>query len=260
MRALNIIGHKFGRLTVLERIKTEDYFSYKCSCECGNTTLVKRTGTLTSGNTQSCGCLKDEETLKRSTKHGHRTTANTTSEYRAWVHIKQRCYNPEVKQFKNYGGRGIKVCDRWLESFYNFLTDMGAKPSDKHSLDRYPNNDGNYEPGNCRWATDEQQAHNKRNNVRIEFNGESMVLTEWARFFGVTHSSLRLQLNKMSFAEAHSHYSKNFRENKLTNDQVNQIRNKYGEGMRKCNLAREFNVSHTLISLIVKNKIYKQVA
>lgn len=260
MRALNLIGKKFGRLTVLERIKTDGYFSYRCSCECGKTTVVKRTGTLTSGNTQSCGCLKDEETVNRSIKHGHRTTTNTTSEYRTWVHIKQRCYNPQVKQFKNYGGRGIKVCDRWLESFDNFLADMGAKPSEKHSLDRFPNMNGNYEPGNCRWATDGEQAQNKRNNVRIDYNGQSMVLTEWARFFGINHSSLRLQLDKKSFAEVYEHYSGNFRQKKLTSSQVVEIRDKFTRGIRKCSLAREFNVSHALITQIVQNKTYKKVS
>lgn len=260
MKALNLIGQKFGRLKVLERLKTGKCFTYKCICDCGKEVLVKHTGTLRSGNTRSCGCLKDEATIKRSTKHGHRTILKTTSEYRTWVNIKQRCNNPEVEQFKNYGGRGIKVCDRWLESFDNFLTDMGMKPSGKYSLDRYPDTNGNYEPENCRWATDEQQSHNKRNNVRIEYNGLSMVLTEWAKFFGIYHASLRYQLSKRSFPEIYAHYLGDFRKNKLSNAEVIQIRNKYSDGIRKCNLAREFNVSHSLITLIVKNKIYKQVA
>lgn len=258
MRAINIIGQRFGKLTVLERLKTKGYFSYKCLCDCGNFVTVKRTGSLRSGNTKSCGCFKDELTLKRSTKHGHRTAIKTTSEYHAWVHIKQRCYNQKNNHFHCYGGRGITVCDRWLESFDNFLSDMGVKPSEKHSLDRYPDMNGNYEPGNCRWATDEQQARNKRNNVRIEFKGQSMVLTEWARFFRINHSSLRLQLNKMPFDQVYEHYTSDFRQNKLTNEQVGQIRNKYDGGTRKINLAREYNVSHSLITQIVENKIYKK--
>lgn len=103
-------------------------------------------------------------------KHGHRTRKNRTKEYAAWSHLMQRCYNENHPAYKNYGGRGITVCDRW-HKYENFLADVGLSPSNLHSVDRFPNNDGNYEPTNFRWATIEQQNNNKR-SVKL-INGKS---------------------------------------------------------------------------------------
>lgn len=153
-RVKNIIGEKFGRLTVIafSHSAKGKQTSWTCSCSCGNTTIV-RTGSLRSGGTKSCGCGHY--------KHGHATTECSSVEYGCWSAMKQRCYNKKAPVFKNYGGRGITVCKEWLDSFEAFYKHVGPKPSPELSLDRI-DNDGNYEPGNCRWATRSQQQGNKR--------------------------------------------------------------------------------------------------
>lgn len=114
-------------------------------------------------------------------------------EYVAWVSMKTRCHNPRSLNYRGYGSRGIKVCVRWLHSFANFLADMGPRPSKLHSLDRI-DNDGNYNPGNCRWATHVEQQQNTRNNRRLTYNGETLCLSEWARRLGIGRTSLRCRL------------------------------------------------------------------
>lgn len=119
-----------------------------------------------------------------------------TDEYNAWQHIRSRCYNKNSPAYPEYGGRGITVCDRWLESFENFYADMGPKPSRKHSIDRYPDNDGPYSPSNCRWATRAEQNRNTRQNVILEFNGKRMCLTEWADLLGICKTTLFARIQR----------------------------------------------------------------
>jgi len=118
------------------------------------------------------------------------------SEYNTWENMKSRCYNKNNKCYHYYGGRGIKVCDRWLNSFENFYIDMGKKPTPKHSIDRFPNNNGNYEPSNCRWATQKQQVGNRRNNVFFQFNNETKLISEWASILNIDHAKLSYHLRK----------------------------------------------------------------
>ncbi len=127
--------------------------------------------------------------------HGYASN-NKTVEYKTWVQMKVRCYNKNRSDYNNYGGRGIEVCERWRYSFELFLQDMGNRPSDKHSLDRYPNKNGNYEPSNCRWATALQQAQNKRNNHLIEYDGKALPISEWSRIFNIEASLIRYRLKK----------------------------------------------------------------
>lgn len=127
--------------------------------------------------------------MNRSFKHGHASHKKPTPEYRAWHSMKDRCYNPNNKYFKDYGGRGIIVCDRWKNSFENFLADLGFRPSNKHSLDRIENN-GIYEPSNCRWATKNQQDNNRRTSVMLTLNEQTKPLGIWAQNLSLSANAL----------------------------------------------------------------------
>ena len=120
--------------------------------------------------------------------HGCSRRGKTTVEYRIWDGIKQRCYSPGNSNWHKYGAKGIVMCDRWRNSFAAFLDDMGPRPSEKHSIDRYPNQTGNYEPGNCRWATSLEQNANLTRNRMLTCGGETLHASEWARRMGVNVS------------------------------------------------------------------------
>lgn len=192
-KAKDLVGEKYHRLTVVSRNydprennSREAYWN--CLCDCGNTTVV-RTASLSLGNTKSCGCLQREQTSKASTTHG----MSNTVEYHIWAGIISRCRNPSNNAYPRYGGRGITVCDRWLNSFENFYADMGPRPTPEHSIDRV-NNDGNYEPGNCRWATDIEQANNKRNNIIVGESG--LTLAQIAAGSSIGYKNLHQRLSR----------------------------------------------------------------
>jgi hypothetical protein len=201
-----LVGRKFGKLTVLSFSHTEKQKRFwNCECKCGNV-VQKYTNTLTNGRTKSCGCLLGEVLRKRNTTHGQ-TIGKPSSEYLAWQCMFARCYNPNTKRFKNHGGRGIKVCKRWYK-FENFFEDMGNKPTPLHSLDRYPDNDGNYTKSNCRWATQKQQCSNRRSNMFIEFDGKNMIQADWAALLNISPSSLCVYIKKYGVEKAMLHYAK----------------------------------------------------
>lgn len=164
-KKLELVGQTFGKLTIIseaERDKRKDIF-WLCKCECGKETTTRGVH-LTKGLTKSCGCLIRELNVQKWTTHGE---SHRTPEWRAWQNMKARCTNPKIKQWKDYGGRGISVCPEWGDSYEAFLAYVGRKPSPQHSLDRFPNNDGNYEPGNVRWATTKEQVNNRRNALPL---------------------------------------------------------------------------------------------
>lgn len=178
---LDLTGQRFTRLTVLGRagLTGNRHPAWRCRCDCGNITVVGG-GELRTGNTRSCGCYRrdvmPELSRKNSTTHGH-SVGSLANEFRIWVGMIMRCTNPKDTSYSNYGGRGIVVCERW-RSFDDFIADVGPRPSRRHSIDRHPNNDGDYEPANVRWATDVEQARNKRNNRILIVRGVRMTLSE----------------------------------------------------------------------------------
>lgn len=189
-KLIDLVGQEFGRLIILKRIKNSKYTSWECRCICGNI-IIATTNSLRSKKVQSCGCLRKEVTIKRMTTHG----MSRTSEYKSWTHMISRCHNPTDQDFKNYGDRGIKVCKEWRESFLAFYRYIGDRPSPKHSIDRIDNN-GNYQPGNVRWANKKVQANNSRHNHLITINGKTKNITQWAKIINIPPALIvcRLQL------------------------------------------------------------------
>jgi hypothetical protein len=208
--SLDVCGQKFGRLLVVERLgsynKRESYF--KCICDCGNELNVKL-GHLKSGNTKSCGCYKSEIRTKLNTTHGNAKSKNRSTEYVSYHAMISRCYNKNQRSYADYGGKGVIVCDRWLNSFENFLEDMGKKPNSNYTLERIRVN-GIYEPNNCKWITRAEQSKNKRTSVWHEHNGVKMILSDWAKFLNVHPSAIRLKIRSgKKFSEIYNFYKNN---------------------------------------------------
>lgn len=186
---------KFGRLLVISEsllTRGRDPASL-CLCDCGNKTLV-RNWNLLKGDTKSCGCFRRDTTIKRSTKHGFAARTKRTRIYSKWNGMRSRCSNKKTSNWKDYGGRGIKVCKRW-ERFENFLKDMGDCPIGL-TLERI-NNDGNYEPGNCQWATRKQQANNRRRQVNlITYRGKTLNQSDWGYALGGNRDLVSVRLGR----------------------------------------------------------------
>lgn len=191
----DIVGKKFNKLLVLEldHIKPHPnptkgvFYYYKCQCECGNTTITRRERII-GGETKSCGCIN-----KRTTTHG----LSNTRLFRIWSGMKRRCYNPNDKRYKDWGGRGIKICQEWLDSFLNFYKWATSNNyADNLTIDRIDVN-GNYCPENCRWVKPNIQANNKRNNRIIEYQGQEYTLQQLSDKYNINRHTLlgRLEAN-----------------------------------------------------------------
>ena len=190
----DITGQKFGRWTVLHVIDEDRTGSkavrYMCRCECGTERPVQYSN-LVNGTSKSCGCLGNEIAKAQHTKHGMAGTRI----FRTWAKMKQRCQNPNDPSYSAYGGRGIKVCDAWMEfqSFYDWAMSNGYQ--DNLTIDRI-NVNGNYEPSNCRWTTKYYQDRNTRRSVFIEYQGRLMNQSDWADEFGVTPQRVAFEILK----------------------------------------------------------------
>jgi hypothetical protein len=183
---LNLVGQKFGRLTVLSRVEPLGHRTkFVCLCDCGKTTVTIGSDIL-SGNTTSCGCMRKIIGHEVNVKHG--ASIGMTGAYRSWRSMKQRCLDKNCKSWPQYGGVGVTICDRWLESFDNFLADMGERP-DGYSLERIDVFKG-YEPSNCKWISLPEQLKNKRNTVRYKVGDQIMIQSDLARHLKIHPSSL----------------------------------------------------------------------
>ena len=192
---IDLTGQKFGRLTVLSRTDNNKHrqVMWLCQCKCGNF-IVVRGYRLKDGHTKSCGCLNKEQAIINVSKHHSHKLSNTRL-YQTWQNIKKRCLNYKDKNYKNYGGRGIEICNEWLNpnNFFKWALNNGY--SDNLTIDRIDNNKG-YTPNNCRWTTLKTQANNKRNNHLLTFKGKTKTMIQWADKFKINYYTLSTRLKR----------------------------------------------------------------
>lgn len=189
-------GDVFGRLTAIRYFGHDNHHHqvWLFSCSCGKEKTISAISVF-KGVTKSCGCLRSEVTAQRKSSHGKRRS----DEYSIWVGIKQRCFNPNCKEFKWYGLKGIIMCQEWVDDFQSFYEHVGPRPSKKHSIDRIDSSK-NYEPGNVRWATSIEQANNKRNNSILTIFGKSKTIAEWERYIGCSKELIRQRIKKLGWS------------------------------------------------------------
>jgi hypothetical protein len=193
---VDVSGQRFGRLVAISECKERlrGHIVWRCKCDCGVEVAIQAT-LLVSGHTKSCGCLSRDAACERMTVHGDfAACSDRHNERNIWVGMLGRCLDKNNYAYSNYGSRGITVCESWL-NFDNFYRDMGPRPSLKHSIDRI-NNDGNYEPSNCRWATQKQQANNTRFNRMLTYKGRTQSLALWCDELGISHQMVRSRLSR----------------------------------------------------------------
>lgn len=186
-KIINMVGERYERLLVTSRADNNKSgrAMWNCLCDCGKTKAIIGV-TLRNGRSKSCGCIRSEMNTERLTIHG----MAQSPEYSVWVAMIQRCTNPNNKEFENYGDRGISVCERWVNSFSNFIKDMGERPTHRHSIERVDNNTG-YSPENCAWATMTEQSKNKRTTIFCTINGVKKPLVDWAREYCIDPGLIR---------------------------------------------------------------------
>jgi hypothetical protein len=195
VRLIDLTGKRFGRLVVIRRYGTVKHGasntpSWLVKCDCGNEKTVMGCDLRKNHGTRSCGCGRGGKPT-----HG----MSSTIEHRIWRDILKRCYNKNNHAYKYYGQRGIRVCDEWIKNFKAFYDDMGPRPSPKHSIDRI-DNDGDYEPSNCRWVTWKEQNRNKRNIPKHKAFGKSLSVSEWSEVTGISTSAISQRLNRLGWS------------------------------------------------------------
>lgn len=183
----NLIGRKFNRLTVIEELEGNKVL---CKCECGNEVIADR-GNVRSGHTKSCGCYKEEFCKTAPLKHG----MSHSSVFRSWAHMLERCTNKNCADYKNYGGRGIAVCDEWQDSTAFIKWALSHGYQEGLTIDRIDVN-GNYSPDNCRWATRSEQNKNRRSTILLTYNGKTQCAKDWAQEYGVKYETFLRRLRR----------------------------------------------------------------
>lgn len=187
-------GAKFNILTLLSNapdIGGRHSALFRCDCGAEKVMLVSN---VLGGKSKSCGCVGRKKTIERSTKHGHAKRGEHSDLYEVWAGMMARCTKPYRPDYHRYGGRGIRVCDSWTV-FENFVSDMAPRPEGM-ILDRFPDSNGNYEPGNCRWATPKEQANNRRSNVMIDHEGRRQNIESWAQELGIARDVIESRLRR----------------------------------------------------------------
>lgn len=246
------VGDRFGRLVVESFLNVQGRCNrYLLKCDCGRETKTIAQRLLT-GITQSCG-----KCVRRGALPLYLIKDPT---YRSWRSMRNRCYNPSLPDYRNYGARGITVCDRWRDSFENFLADVGPRPGSEFSIDRYPNNDGNYEPGNVRWATKKQQGNNRRGNHLITHDGRTSTVAEWADILNIPYRGLLylIRVLGLSLADAILRIRNGAPplKRKVSDEQVRAIRS---DPRPHSQIARQFGISQSHVSRIKSRKVRSDV-
>jgi hypothetical protein len=191
---INHIGERFHLLTIVGFWGRDKHSYYwNCVCDCGNEAPKKKYADLKSGKVVACGCTKVQRIVQQSFRHGEAPRSGKSAEYKTYMDAKKRCQNPRTASYPLYGGRGIEFR---FESIEQFISVLGRKPSPRHSIDRFPDQDGHYEPGNVRWANPEEQANNVRTNHRITVSGEEMTLKQAERKYGIGYSTVIPRLKR----------------------------------------------------------------
>lgn len=267
MRSIDITNKKYNKLTAIKlqhslkiTKKSREYWLFKC--DCGNQKVISK-DLVKRGQIKSCGCIKG---LNR-VKHGFARKNNKSRLYNIWCSMRQRCNDVNHHKYYAYGFRGVKVCDRW-NKFENFLEDMKEPPTPKHSIDRIDNN-GDYEPSNCRWATNYEQANNTRNNIIIEFNGETKTLSEWCNNSGIIYSKALYRFNQgydiKTILEDNNIIRKdligtNNKRAKFNKDDIYYIVSLFVNGKIPIKrIAKNFNVDFNTIKKILTGQSYKNI-
>ena len=197
MKQLNLTGKRFGKLVAIKTTgKTKNgAYLWQCKCDCGNE-IIANVGNLKNGHTKSCGCLRVDRCKTNFTKHG----LEHTRLYGIWSDMRLRCYDEKNIAYHRYGGRGITICDEWkndVKAFYDWATANGYK--DSLTIERI-DNDGNYCPENCRWATVKEQASNRRSNILVTHNGKTQTMKEWAHEVGIPYKAVWARMQKLGWS------------------------------------------------------------